>query len=131
MTHIKRGQIYFLHLDPVFGHEIGGYKTRPVVVLSINDINSKPLVVSVVPGTSAASKAKDFPNVVLIKKSNINKKSGEWGLDSDTNFHCEQIRAIDRGRFVQRAIGSVSEYDLTRISDAVKYCLGMQDRSPV
>ena len=48
---IERGQVFFVDLDPVMGREIGGQKVRPVVVLSINDINSKPLVVTVVPGT--------------------------------------------------------------------------------
>ncbi len=34
---IQRGEVYFVHLDPVFGREVGGYKTRPVIVVSIDD----------------------------------------------------------------------------------------------
>jgi hypothetical protein len=42
---IARGERYFVYLDPAFGHELGGYKTRPVVVVSINDIHRKTGVV--------------------------------------------------------------------------------------
>ena len=92
---------------------------RPVVVLSINYINNRPLVVSVVPGTSASPKAEEFRNVVLVKKSHENQ------LKWDTDFHCEQIRAIDRGRFVRRSKGSVSQADLKRFDIAMKYCFGL------
>jgi len=51
---IERGQLSFVFLDPVFGKEIGGYKTRPVVVISINDISAKQLPVLVVPGGAIA-----------------------------------------------------------------------------
>jgi mRNA-degrading endonuclease toxin of MazEF toxin-antitoxin module len=61
---VQRGEIYYVYLDPVFGREMGGYKTRPVAVLSIHDINSKPLVVAVVPGTTAAGKPSHFRNIV-------------------------------------------------------------------
>ena len=61
---IKRGQIDYVDLDPVLGHEIGGSKPRPVVVLSINDINNKPLTVPVVPGTSDKGQATHFRNIV-------------------------------------------------------------------
>jgi mRNA interferase MazF len=42
---IKRGQIYFVTLDPVQGREQAG--KRPVLVLSIDEINDLPLVVTV------------------------------------------------------------------------------------
>ena len=35
---MKRGEIYFVNLNPVKGREQAG--TRPVLVLSINDINN-------------------------------------------------------------------------------------------
>lgn len=63
---IRRGEVYFVHLDSAFGRELGGYKTRPVVVLSINDINQKPLVVTVVPGTSYKGQQITFRNVVRV-----------------------------------------------------------------
>ena len=41
---IQRGEIYFVNLNPVKGREQAG--RRPVLVLSINDINKLPLVVN-------------------------------------------------------------------------------------
>ncbi|HOX39625.1 MAG TPA: type II toxin-antitoxin system PemK/MazF family toxin [Candidatus Brocadiia bacterium] len=55
-TDINRGEIYYVCLDPVFGREIGGFKLRPVVVVSINDINDDTRLAVVIPGTDAANK---------------------------------------------------------------------------
>ncbi len=46
---IERGEIYFVNLNPVQGHEQAGQ--RPVLVLSIDAINRLPLVVTVVGGS--------------------------------------------------------------------------------
>lgn len=119
MSSIRRGQIYRVFLDPAFGHEMGGYKQRPVVVLSINDINTDALVVSVVPGTRRKPGEKTFRNVVPVEKSPEN------GLAKATSFHCHQVRALDKGRFVGTPIGTASETDLKRIEEAVKYSLGL------
>ena len=85
---IRRGEIHFVFLDPVFGHELGGYKTRPVVVLSINDINAKPLAVTVVPGTSEKWQGSVFRNVVRVEPTKEN------GLSGPTLFECHQIRSL-------------------------------------
>jgi mRNA-degrading endonuclease toxin of MazEF toxin-antitoxin module len=90
-----------------------------VVVLSINDINSKPLVIAVVPGTKAADKPVNFRNVVVVDPSPGN------GLAVQTVFLCHQIRAIDHSRFSLRPIGRLSPADITRIEDAVAFSLGL------
>jgi mRNA interferase MazF len=46
---VRRGEIYFVELGPTLGREQAG--RRPVVVVSNDAINSKPLVIMVVPGT--------------------------------------------------------------------------------
>jgi mRNA interferase MazF len=114
---IERGQIYYVFLDPAFGKEIGGYKTRPVVVISINEINAKRLPIIVVPGTSAGEKPVHFKNVVLVEPTRHN------GLQNPTLFQCNQIRAIDQGRFTSTPIGRLSSKDLVLIEDAIKYVL--------
>nr|WP_286391216.1 type II toxin-antitoxin system PemK/MazF family toxin [Pseudanabaena mucicola] len=43
---ILRSQIYFVNLNPTAGREQSG--TRPVLVLSIDDINRLPFIVTVV-----------------------------------------------------------------------------------
>jgi mRNA-degrading endonuclease toxin of MazEF toxin-antitoxin module len=114
---IERGQIFFVFLDPAFGRETGGYKTRPVVVISINDINQKRLPVIVVPGTSAGEKPVHFKNVVRVEPTRLN------GLANPTLFQCNQIRAIDQGRFTSTPIGRLSSKDLISVEDAIKYVL--------
>jgi len=116
---IKRGHIYFVQLDPVVGKEMGGSKRRPVLVLSINDINQMPLVVTVVPGTKAAGKPSAFRNVATVLPTPTN------GLSVDTNFQCHQIRAIDHSRFSPRPTGWLSAEDIARIEEAVKFSLGL------
>ena len=116
---VERGEIYFVYLDPVFGRELGGYKTRPVVVLSINDINNKPLVVTVVPGTSSKGNALHFRNVVVVPPTNEN------GLPVETIFECHQLRAIDKGRLTSRPIGRLSQLHLAKLEEATKYSLGL------
>jgi mRNA interferase MazF len=116
---VFRGEIYAVYLDPVFGHELGGYKLRPVLVLSVNDINKKPLTITVVPGTSANDKQPTFKNVVLIAATAQN------GLDRDTIFLFHQVRALDKGRFTARRFGQLSGNEMKRVEDAVKYALGL------
>jgi len=56
---IRRGEIYFVNLNPVQGREQAG--DRPVLVLSIDTINRLPLVVTVVVGTKGANLPRDYP----------------------------------------------------------------------
>jgi len=115
---IWRGEIYFVNLGPVIGREID-QKRRPVVVLSINDLNSKDLVVTVVPGTKAGKKPVHFKNVVLVPSTPTN------GLSSDTIFQCHQLRALDHSRFSSSASGTLTLQELTQIEDAVRFSLGL------
>jgi mRNA interferase MazF len=50
---IQRGQIYFVNLNPVQGREQA--RQRPALVFSINEINTLPLVVTVIVGTKGAN----------------------------------------------------------------------------
>jgi mRNA-degrading endonuclease toxin of MazEF toxin-antitoxin module len=115
---IARGDIYFVFLDPVFGRELGGYKTRPVAVVSVNDINDKPLVALVVPGTST-TKHPEARSQVLVRPSKTN------GLKEDTMFQCHQPRALDKGRFVSWRVGRLDRNDLERVESAIKFSLGL------
>lgn len=119
---IQRGDVYFIFLDPGFGRELGGYKTRPVVVVSIADIHQKTRLVTVVPGTSTPS---HFGNVVEVKGDQQN------GLNrSDpTYFQCHQVRAVDQGRMTAHPIGWLSRPDFERVLAALRRGLGVLDRS--
>lgn len=116
---ILRGQVYFVYLDPVFGRELGGYKTRPVVVLSINDINARPLVVTVAPGTTDKGQLMNLRTVVRVEPTRDN------GLPVPTLFLCHQIRALDNGRFTGKPVGRLADSDMQRIEKSLIYTLGI------
>jgi mRNA interferase MazF len=118
MLSISRGEIYFVELGPVRGREIDD-KRRPVLVLSINDLNSKPLVVTVVPGTKSASKRVHFKNVVVVPSTPTN------GLSCETIFQCHQVRALDHSRFTLPAVGTLAPGHLREVEDAVRFSLGL------
>ena len=113
---IQRGEIYFVNLNPVKGREQAG--ARPVLVLSIDAINSLPLVVTVVVGTKGANISRDYP-------TNVRVSPAESDLPVETVFLCFQIRSLDPTRFPETPAGRISGETLARIEKVVRYCLGL------
>jgi Growth inhibitor len=113
---IKRGEIYFVDLNPTKGREQSGQ--RPVLILSIDSINRLPLVVTVIVGTKGENLQRDFP-------TNIRVSAIESGLPVETVFLCFQVRSLDPNRFPSKPAGRVSNEILERIEDAVRHCLGL------
>src|SRR5437763_3783100 len=97
---IRRGEVYFVNLNPVQGREQAG--TRPVLVLSIDAINRLPLVITGVVGTKGANVPKDY-------RMNVRVASTESGLPYETVFLGFQIRSLDPKRFPDKPAGKVSE----------------------
>jgi len=62
-----RWDIWRANLDPVTGSEQG--KSRPVLIISENDINSLLNVVNIIPLTSRKEGRTIYPNEVLIPQS--------------------------------------------------------------
>jgi mRNA interferase MazF len=113
---IRRGEIYFVELDPAVGHEEAG--RRPVLVLSIDEINRKPLVVTVIPGTDGANVKRDYPTVVRVPAE-------DSGLPAETVFLCFQARALDHSRFSDPPAGALPPSWMRRVERVVRYCLGL------
>ncbi|VVB84556.1 PemK-like, MazF-like toxin of type II toxin-antitoxin system [uncultured archaeon] len=105
---IKRGNVYWVKLDPIEGSEIG--KTRPGVVLS-NDINNELAdTVTIIPVTSSLGKV--YPFEVFISK-------GTAGLPDDSKAKVNQIRTVDKKRITTH-IGTLPDTVLKEIETAVK-----------
>jgi mRNA interferase MazF len=66
---IKKWHIYRADLDPVVGSEQG--KTRPVVVISEDEINDLLNIVNVLPVTSRKPERNIYPNEVLLEAKKI------------------------------------------------------------
>ena len=120
---IKRGEIYFVTLDPAHGREQSG--RRPVLVVSDNIINSLPLVITVVAGTDAKNIKKSYLTNVLVKAK-------ESGLSKDTIFMCFQLRSLDSSRFADPVKGNfppsgfVSEEKMAEVDLALKAVLALK-----
>src|SRR5258708_39834088 len=115
---VQRGEIYFVNLSPVQGKEQAG--TRPVVVVSSNEVNRLPLVVTVVVGTKGANISRDF-------RTNVRLGPSATGLPLETVFLCFQMRSLDSGRFPPQPVGRLSQTAMHQIEAALKYCLGLKE----
>jgi mRNA interferase MazF len=113
---VMRWSIYWVNLDPTVGSEQG--KTRPVLVISDDDINAILPVINILPITSHKQGRKIYPNEVLLNK-------GQSGLDKDSLLLCYQIRTIDKKRLIKK-LGEVKNEDIrTEIIDALSFQLGL------
>jgi mRNA interferase MazF len=113
---IKRGEIYFAHLNPVIGSEQGG--TRPVLVVQ-NDVGNQYSPTTIILAiTSQINKAKLPTHVELEAKS--------YGLERDSVILAEQIRTIDKTRLKQR-IANLNEDIMKKVDQALKISLGLEE----
>jgi mRNA interferase MazF len=113
---IQRGEIYFVNLNPVQGREQAGQ--RPVLVLSIDEINQLPLVVTVVVGTKGANITRDYA-------TNVRVSPDDSDLAIETVFLCFQLRSLDPGRFPSTPAGQLTGQVLADVEETVRYCLGL------
>jgi mRNA interferase MazF len=114
---IKRGEIYFVSLDPVKGREQAGY--RPVLVVSSEAINSQPLVVTVVVGADSKNVTREYP-------TNVRVTPKESGLPKETVFLGFQVRSLDPGRFQEpkaRRVGTLASQRMAEIETALRLVL--------
>lgn len=105
----KRGDIYWVQLDPAIGSEIK--KTRPALIVSNNAGNEVSKRVIVAPITSSVTKIFPFEVPITIKNT-----EGKILLD--------QIRAIDKIRLGVK-IGTCDKELIDQINDALKIVLSL------
>ncbi|MCK4762821.1 MAG: type II toxin-antitoxin system PemK/MazF family toxin [Candidatus Aminicenantes bacterium] len=111
-----RWHIFLANLDPVVGSEQG--RTRPVLVISEDEINRILPVVNVIPLTSMKEGRKIYPNEVFLT-SNVT------GLSKNSIALCYQIRTLDKKRFIKK-IGEVSDEEAREeIRDTICFQLGI------
>ena len=86
---IRKWGIYRANLDPVIGSEQG--RSRPVLVISEDEINNLLNTVNVLPITSRKQGRIIYPNEFLIDEA-------KYGLDNESIVLCHQIRTLDKQR---------------------------------
>jgi mRNA interferase MazF len=105
----KRGDVYWVNLDPVVGTEIR--KTRPAVVVSNDSCNRYGTRIVVLPITSNTESL--YPGEAIVE---IKGKQGRALGD--------QIRSIDKSRLKAR-VGRLTADEMSRIDEALAVTLGL------
>ncbi|MFA5168699.1 MAG: type II toxin-antitoxin system PemK/MazF family toxin [Candidatus Omnitrophota bacterium] len=111
---IKRGDLFWVDLDPAKGSEQAG--RRPVAVIQNDTGNEFASTVIVAPLTTK-SFSKEYPvNVHLPKIAS--------GLKEDSTVLLSQIRTLDKKR-LEKKIGRLSPAFLAKVDHAIKISLGL------
>ena len=105
----KRGDIYWVDLDPTVGVETK--KTRPALVLSNDIANEVSHILMIGPITSKVHKV--YPFEVLVE---IEGKPGKVMLN--------QSRAVDKTR-LRKKITSIDHKTMLQVEDALKIVFGL------
>jgi mRNA interferase MazF len=104
---VRRGDIWWVNLDPPIGSEI--HKTRPAVVVTADALNrARPTVVVVPLSTGPAP----TPPIVVATPS----------AGPSSVAVCDQLRAVDKRRLT-RNLGRLSTADLQTIEDGIRRVL--------
>ena len=110
----RRGDIYYVDLNPVIGSEQGG--SRPVVVIQNNSGNRHAPTLIVAMITSKTSKNGQLPTHYLLK--------GNPALDEPSVVLLEQLRTIDKRR-VREYLGRTSKREMLAIDKALVKSLSL------
>lgn len=113
---INRWGIFRANLDPVIGSEQG--KTRPVLVISDDDINSLLNCVNVIPITSRKQGRTVYPNEVLLP-------AGTYNLPNESIILCHQIRTLDKRRLSLKYDDIDDSSIQVEVMDALLFQLGV------
>jgi mRNA interferase MazF len=96
-------EIVLVNLDPTIGSEM--QKTRPVVIISPNEMNKYLNTIVIAPMTSSS---KSYPTRVEV---NYNKTKGWIVLD--------QVRTVDRQRIVKK-LGRLIDKEIDKVKVVLK-----------
>lgn len=104
----KRGEIYWVRLDPTDGKEIN--KIRPCLVISSDLANQSELIV-VVPITSNVKKVLSKIEVKIDLKGQAGK------------IISRQMRSIDRTKRLGKKIGCLSSEEMKQVDETLRVIL--------
>ncbi len=113
---VSKWQIIRANLDPVIGSEQG--KSRPVLIISENDINELLNIVNVLPVATRKEQRTIYPNEVKLEVA-------KYGLPNESIVLCHQIRTIDKKR-LSITYGAIDDTDKqNEVNTAICFQLGI------
>ncbi len=115
MTSPRRGDIYWINLDPTVGAEIK--KTRPCVIISPDGANRGGPLIIVAPITKAEGKKLYFHEIFLPK--------GTANLPFDSKIKAFQLRCIDKKRLQRPTMGSLPVEYIKILNEKIQIDTGL------
>ena len=112
---IKRGDVFYVNLDPTKGSEQAGI--RPVLVIQ-NDVGNEYAPTVIIAPLTTKAFSKHYPTSVNVPK-------GIAGLTEDSTTLLSQIRTIDKNRF-ERKLGHLPPELMRRVNEAIKVSLNLR-----
>jgi mRNA interferase MazF len=112
-----RGEIYYVHLDPVVGAE--SKKARPCVIVQRDSANASSPTTIVCPITDARDRAGNLLNVLVRKP--------EGGTRKDSLVTINQIRAVDQTRISGPSLGRLSGRTMALVDEGLRAILDLGD----
>jgi mRNA interferase MazF len=109
VTHIRRGEVYWVDFDPGIGGEI--QKTRPAIVVSNNSANQALNRIQVVPITSRIDRV--YPGEALISLNGQERKAIAARLTTASKLR------------VGAKLGFIASEDMVRVEAAMAIQLGL------
>jgi mRNA interferase MazF len=106
---LRRGDVWWVRLDPTIGSEIA--KTRPCLIVTTDILNERRRTVVVVP----LSTSPDANPPLMVPVTCAGRGSVAV---------VDQIRAVSKDRFAKR-IGAIPAPDLTAVDDALRNILDL------
>lgn len=106
-----RGEVWFVDLDPVRGHEQAGH--RPGLVVSEDLFNEGPSDLVVLLPITTTKRGIPF---------HVRLEPPEGGLSRESFVKCEDVRSVARERLTRRA-GRVTPATMAEIEDRLRILL--------
>ena len=113
MAEPSRGEVWWVNLSPVRGHEQSG--RRPALVVSVDALNHGPAGLVVVVPITTSDRGIPF-HVGLIPP--------EAGVDRSSYIKCEDVRSVSKDRLVS-PLGRVAPSTLATVEDRLRILLGL------
>ncbi|OGW80069.1 MAG: PemK family transcriptional regulator [Omnitrophica bacterium RIFCSPLOWO2_12_FULL_44_17] len=111
---VKRGNLFWVNLNPTRGSEQAG--RRPVLVIQ-NDIGNEIASTVIIAPLTTKSFSKEYP-------TNVNLPKSVSSLKSDSTILLSQIRTIDKRR-LEKKIGHLPQVYLEKVNEAIKISLAL------
>ncbi len=114
MNYAQRGETYEVKPDPSVGVEIR--KTRPCVIVSSNTFNQYSSLVIVCPITEGVNLPADIIHIAV--------KRGEGGTSKDCIVLCDQVKAVDQARLIEKR-GNMRSETMQKIDRGLRSILSL------